>query len=91
MPPQAAHSGRLIGGDVRFMDDVVLALAVSCEKEEILAKWWIELVCGSGGYPSPIKLEVEDRSSSYKSAGPWPVLRTSFIQAHRTSESLVFQ
>ena len=48
------------------MDDVVLALAVSCEKDEILAKWWIDLVCGPRGYPSPLKLEVETRSSSYK-------------------------
>ena len=56
----------LIGGGVRFMDDVVLALAVSCEKEEVLAEWWIDLVCGSRGYPSPLKLEVEERSSSYK-------------------------
>ena len=56
----------LIGGGIRFMDDVVLAVAVSSAEEEIMAEQWIQLVCGSDGYPSPLKLEVEDRANTYE-------------------------
>ena len=56
----------LIGGGIRFMDDVVLAVAVSSSEEEIMAEKWIQLVCGSNGYPAPLQLEVEDRASSYE-------------------------
>ena len=55
----------LVGGGIRFMDDVVLAIAVGCALDVTLAEQWISLVCGANGYPRPLVLEVEERATSY--------------------------
>ena len=50
----------MIGGCMRYMDDVFGMIAVSTEEEELAARAWLTRV--ASGYPSPLVLNVEPES-----------------------------
>ena len=53
----AAAPDEMVGGAMRYMDDVLGMIAVSNAAEETAARAWFEKV--AGGYPKPLILNVE--------------------------------
>ena len=50
----------LIGGYMRYMDDVLGVMAVASDAEEARARWWFNTV--KNGYPAPLQLNVKPGS-----------------------------
>jgi len=86
----------MIGGCLRYMDDVLGVMAINSAEDEAQARAWFDKV--RGGYPKPLELNVEPESSRTEflelcviSEGPrlTTMLYTSFMKALQSEKLFV--